>query len=475
MKKILFILSMIIIVKTNAQNTYPWPSNANIGIGSNLSIGASATTNNYGGPGQYGAIEFPRGEIMFSNTNTQNQFYLFHNAYTNASGTQSYRNSAAASSFGQDSGTMFFFTAPSGTAGSAITWTPRMLISNGGNVGIGTGTPTAKLEVASTGTGGSILMYGGVIGTKNDGHELNLVGSIPLDGAWSTQHGGHIRLGGSARGDSEKNAIQFIQNGVEKMRVHDGGNVGIGTTTPAAKLDVANSATLGTGLGNALLLTRLSNYSSSTNYFMNNLWAYRYTAGGSWLTTALHDGISIDVSFVTPGTDTRTWWERRPFENIQKWGNANETYMTLIGAYPAGGVVTTLAIQGVVHSKEVKVDLNVEGPDYVFEKEYSLPSLESVKTYIDQNKHLPEVPSAKEMEANGINVSEMNMLLLRKIEELTLYVIDQRKEIDELKNRSVSPRVSGEKVEELMLYVIDLKEKNDELNKKYEEIMKRIK
>jgi len=92
-----------------------------------------------------------------------------------------------------------------------------------------------------------------------------------------------------------------------------------------------------------------------------------------------------------------------------------------------------LTVNGTIHSKEVKVDLSVPGPDYVFEKDYVLPSLESVKTYIDQNKHLPEVPSAKEMEANGINLSEMNMLLLKKVEELTLYVIELKKEIQELK------------------------------------------
>jgi hypothetical protein len=73
-------------------------------------------------------------------------------------------------------------------------------------------------------------------------------------------------------------------------------------------------------------------------------------------------------------------------------------------------------------------------PDYVFEKSYSLPSLEEVKSYIDQNKHLPEVPSAKEMESNGVNLGEMNMLLLKKIEELTLYVIEQNKKLLQQQN-----------------------------------------
>jgi hypothetical protein len=87
-----------------------------------------------------------------------------------------------------------------------------------------------------------------------------------------------------------------------------------------------------------------------------------------------------------------------------------------------------LTVNGTIYSKEVKVDLQVPGPDYVFEPTYQLPSLTEIESYIKANKHLPEVPSAKEMEANGINLSEMNMLLLKKVEELTLYVIELKKE-----------------------------------------------
>jgi hypothetical protein len=94
-----------------------------------------------------------------------------------------------------------------------------------------------------------------------------------------------------------------------------------------------------------------------------------------------------------------------------------------------------LTVKGTVHAQEVRVDLNgAVAPDYVFEGDYSLMPLDELKTYLDTNKHLPEVPSAKEMEANGVNLKEMNLLLLKKVEELTLYVIEQNKEIKELKN-----------------------------------------
>jgi hypothetical protein len=110
------------------------------------------------------------------------------------------------------------------------------------------------------------------------------------------------------------------------------------------------------------------------------------------------------------------------------------------GAYPAGSTLTLradgnvgigtitpdakLSVKGQIHAQEVKVDLNgAIAPDYVFDKDYNLPSLEEIQSYITAYKHLPEVPSAKEMEEKGINLGEMNLLLLKKVEELTLYQI----------------------------------------------------
>jgi hypothetical protein len=78
---------------------------------------------------------------------------------------------------------------------------------------------------------------------------------------------------------------------------------------------------------------------------------------------------------------------------------------------------------GQVQAKEVKVCASLPCPDYVFESGYDLTSLRDLESYVTQNKHLPGVPSAIEMETNGILLSEMNMILLKKVEELTLYVI----------------------------------------------------
>lgn len=93
-----------------------------------------------------------------------------------------------------------------------------------------------------------------------------------------------------------------------------------------------------------------------------------------------------------------------------------------------------LAVNGIIHSKEVKIDLNVPAPDYVFSNDYRLRSLKEVETYINQNSHLPEVPSAKEFEKSGVHLAEMNMTLLKKVEELTLYAIEHEKKTEQLLN-----------------------------------------
>jgi len=94
-----------------------------------------------------------------------------------------------------------------------------------------------------------------------------------------------------------------------------------------------------------------------------------------------------------------------------------------------------LAVKGDVHAKEVRIDTSFPVPDYVFERSYHLPTLAQVEAYIKQNHHLPEMPSAKEMESEGIKVGEMNLLLLKKVEELTLYVIELEKKVNELKEK----------------------------------------
>ena len=87
---------------------------------------------------------------------------------------------------------------------------------------------------------------------------------------------------------------------------------------------------------------------------------------------------------------------------------------------------------GLLRTREVKVDAQV-WPDYVFDKEYVLMPLNEVEAFIQANGHLPNVPSAEEVVVDGQDLGEMNRILLEKIEELTLHMIEQQKQIDALR------------------------------------------
>jgi len=91
-----------------------------------------------------------------------------------------------------------------------------------------------------------------------------------------------------------------------------------------------------------------------------------------------------------------------------------------------------LDVAGIVRAREVVINLNT-GADFVFDEDYQLRPLSEVERFITANKHLPEIASESEMIENGVGMAEMQIKLLQKVEELTLYVIQQQKEIEELK------------------------------------------
>ena len=91
-----------------------------------------------------------------------------------------------------------------------------------------------------------------------------------------------------------------------------------------------------------------------------------------------------------------------------------------------------LAVDGNIKAREIKVETTV-WPDYVFEESYALPTLMATKQYIKENGHLPGIPSASDVKANGIELGDMNAKLLQKIEELTIYLIHKDEEIAKMK------------------------------------------
>ncbi|MEM9884537.1 MAG: hypothetical protein AAF849_01500 [Bacteroidota bacterium] len=106
------------------------------------------------------------------------------------------------------------------------------------------------------------------------------------------------------------------------------------------------------------------------------------------------------------------------------------------GFISTGAPEVLLKVDGAgVETIEAKVLATVAAPDYVFADDYNLRSLEEVEAYINENSHLPEIPSAAEFEADGIQLGKMSFDLLKKVEELTLYMIDMKKENEALKAR----------------------------------------
>lgn len=93
-----------------------------------------------------------------------------------------------------------------------------------------------------------------------------------------------------------------------------------------------------------------------------------------------------------------------------------------------------LSVNGNIRAKNIKVEM-INWPDYVFKPSYKLLPLEEIKSYIERNHHLPEVPSEREIVEKGLNLGEMNKLLLKKVEELTLYLIDKNTTIENLERR----------------------------------------
>jgi hypothetical protein len=98
---------------------------------------------------------------------------------------------------------------------------------------------------------------------------------------------------------------------------------------------------------------------------------------------------------------------------------------------------TRLAVNGTIKAREIKVDI-ASWPDFVFDKDYRLPALTDIEKHINDKGHLPGIPSSSKLEANGFSLGEMDARLLRKIEELTLHLIKQEKEINSLKAATCS-------------------------------------
>jgi hypothetical protein len=191
------------------------------------------------------------------------------------------------------------------------------------------------------------------------------------------------------------------------MTINDG-NIGVGTRFPKGKLHIIGSShsyPLTSGNSQAGLIMRLQN--SGSNFTLD---VGGNGGNGAWLQATNIDELNSNYSLLLNPNG----------------GNVG------IGT-GTDAPVAKLDVRGTINACEVKVAIS-SGCDFVFAPDYRIRSLKEVEIFIKENQHLPEIDPAKKMESNGVNVSEMQMKLLQKIEEMTLYMIEQNKKIEEQNN-----------------------------------------
>lgn len=213
----------------------------------------------------------------------------------------------------------------------------------------------------------------------------------------------NYKIGAGIGSATSSFVIYDLKSSKNRMMIDSKGQIGIGITSPTSKLHI---------YGNSGSLLKVE----------NNL---KSDAGIEFKTSLANFKIGAGVGSAT-----------NSFVIYDLKSNKNRMMINSTGQI---GINTTtmgnhkLAVNGSIGAREINVDLH-DWPDFVFDEGYDqLPILELDK-YIKKHNHLPNIPSEKEVLENGINVGEMNAKLLQKIEELTLYMIEQNKEIEKLKN-----------------------------------------
>jgi hypothetical protein len=295
-------------------------------------------------------------------------------------------------------------------------WVNGIHVSNDANVGIGTTAPSQLLQIRGEGSTTFLNVY-------NDKGSSGGTAGVQLglnDGGFLTQDASRIE----ARIISNPNsALDFKVYGTTVsgtgispvMSLLGTGKVGIGTTNPAQMLQVISGD--------------------------DHTWmSIRNNKGAPGSTSAIQLGLN-DGAFVESDAsrvEARVAAEAVAALDFKVYGGVLKTIMTLSGTGEVGIGTTSptekLSVNGNIIAKKIKIT-QAGWSDYVFNTDYKLRSLSSLESFIKQNKHLPEIPSAKEVEENGISVGDTQALLLKKIEELSLYVIALNKKIEEQNKR----------------------------------------
>lgn len=193
------------------------------------------------------------------------------------------------------------------------------------------------------------------------------------------------------------------------------GRVGIGNPLPAAQLEVSAPG-----------LSRVFNSSTGANS-SSSFWAINASTSFGLENDGNNVG-HIKQNYLSPVNMINFQSNQYSLSGASVW----------IGKKQVSGQHTDadFTVGGKMLAQEIYVSIQGTWADYVFSSDYKLPKLEDVEMFYKKNKHLPEIPSANEVTEKGIDLGEMNKVLLKKVEEITLYLVEQQKQIDLLKRKN---------------------------------------
>lgn len=366
--------------------------------------------------------------------------------------TMQFMNSGTARGYLQVNGTdMKLGTYVNNTTGNIVFNTravDRMWISETGWVGIGTSTPTTSLTINGTNpvlqlrngdvNKGFMLLNGDDmrIGTNSTNLTGNLLFQTKLNTRMTINENGQIGIGTTTPSslltlNGTDPILQMRNDGVDKgfmQLVGDDLRVGTNISNPDGKFIVRTNGVDRFTIdddGYALL----GNGSSGGAMIINGgPSGYLYLQGGGLTDGILEaDGGTFDIHRGSPGI------LRVRASGDGMWFFPNGQVSVGGGGQTATGYV--FSVEGKAIATEFRVASFGNWPDYVFSPTYRLMPLPELQQYIRENKHLPNIPAASVVEKEGISLGDMSKRLIEKVEELTLYVLQQQEQIDELKKQ----------------------------------------